>query len=426
MEDSRPYRPRVSRETRLLLTTACLAVVALWILGRMRFPERPVTPNPVPPLLTQLGARPALADLASEIAQVQSRLEPVLVALGRRALTDVASYPVPALRIRDDLAVTMLDPADGRLESALVNDVIARDAATGLAVVRVPPLATVPTPPWAPQRMQQPRYLVATDMSRDAVSLRPVFIGSLQPTTSGAWPGPIWAVPAGTDIDAGALTFTTEGALAGIVIDHESGRAIVPAALLLAEAELLLGRSSEPQGQLGIEVQPLSEPVAKATGTESGVVVTWVDGQGAAGGRLAAGDVIEAIDGAPLQPGHWDARVARLAIGDTILLRVRRRGELHEVSLTAAAPSAAVPSHELGLTMRALSGTGVEVVRVDPGAAADRAGLESGDIITLIGEVRAPTPAQIRRTFAAAPEDRPVLVAFTRREIHRVTALEKQ
>ena len=57
METSSPYRPRVSRETRSLLTAGVMAVAALWLLARMRFPEHPVTPNPVPSVLSQLVGR---------------------------------------------------------------------------------------------------------------------------------------------------------------------------------------------------------------------------------------------------------------------------------------------------------------------------------------------------------------------------------
>ena len=54
MDQSLSHRPRISRETRLLLTTAFLAVAVLWGLARVRFPDRPASPNPDPPLLTPL------------------------------------------------------------------------------------------------------------------------------------------------------------------------------------------------------------------------------------------------------------------------------------------------------------------------------------------------------------------------------------
>lgn len=52
-------RSRISRDTRLLLITVCIAVAALWVLARLRFPDRPATANPIPPLLTQLAPRAA-------------------------------------------------------------------------------------------------------------------------------------------------------------------------------------------------------------------------------------------------------------------------------------------------------------------------------------------------------------------------------
>ena len=43
---------RLSRETRHLLIAAFAALLALWILARLRFPERTSIANPIPPLLT--------------------------------------------------------------------------------------------------------------------------------------------------------------------------------------------------------------------------------------------------------------------------------------------------------------------------------------------------------------------------------------
>ena len=86
MDPNRSYRPRVSRETRLLLTTALVAVAALWVLARIRFPDLPATPNPVPPLLSQLATTPTFDGLAFEVSQLQVRLEP-FARRARRELT---------------------------------------------------------------------------------------------------------------------------------------------------------------------------------------------------------------------------------------------------------------------------------------------------------------------------------------------------
>jgi putative serine protease PepD len=67
----------------------------------------------------------------------------------------------------------------------------------------------------------------------------------------------------------------------------------------------------------------------------------------------------------------------------------------------------------------------VEVVRLEPGSAAERAGLAVGDVITVFGEIVAPTPNQMNRAFAALPAGKPVIVGVTRGDVHFVTALER-
>jgi hypothetical protein len=173
------YRPRVSRETRRLLITAALAVLTLSVLARFRFPDRPVTPNPVP-LLTQLTSPSRFSDLATTIGDVRTRLSPWLVALVPTDIARAAGRPserVAALRIRSDLAVAILPP-DMRSDQRDPLGVIAEDPTTGLAVVNVRAENAL-TPPaiWTPDDLDAPRYVVATSPSRTGVSLRPSFAG---------------------------------------------------------------------------------------------------------------------------------------------------------------------------------------------------------------------------------------------------------
>jgi hypothetical protein len=426
METSSPYRPRVSRETRLLLTAGLMAVAALWLLARIRFPERPVTPNPVPSVLSQLASGPKYDDLAGEIAQLHARLQPSLLALDIPSSGGSLQTRTTAIRLRDDLAVTLVPPGSSRERS---NDaaIVARDAASGLAVVRVPnPVSISPPVPWTPRQPQQPRYLVASDVSVEGVSLRPAFIGSLDPIDSPLWSGPVWAVPGRTELAPGSFLFTSSAELAGLVIADRGGRAIVPGGTVLAEAERLLATPPGPPGTIGIQVQDLTPPVASVTAASAGVVVAWVDPDGASREHLMAGDVIEAVDGRALATRqHWDVRVARLSVGETLDLRVRRRGEIRDVALVANAPTARPPSRSLGLTLRTRPKIGAEVVRIDRGSAADRAGLAPGDVITLVADLSAPTPSQVTRSYTALGQGERVLVAVTRGDTHFVTTLER-
>ena len=429
MEPNSPYRPRVSRETRRLLTAGVVAVAALWLLARIRFQDRPVTPNPVPAVLSQLASGPKYDDLASEIGQLQARLQPSLLALDvPSAALDLSqrSHRIAALRLRDDLAVTLL-PAGPNPERWNDTNLRARDPASGLAVVRVP--SQVPAPPsipWTPRRLQQPRYLVASDVSPQGVSLRPAFVGSLDPTDSPLWSEPVWAVPPGSDLAPGSFLFTNNAELVGLVIATGVELVIVPGGSVLAEAGRLLDTRQGPPGTAGLEVQALTESVASVTGAPAGVVVTWVERDGAATGQLMVGDVIEAVDGRTLATRqHWDVRIARLSAGETLTLRVRRHGEVREVALVAIAAAVQPASRSLGLTLRRVAGIGVEVVRVERASAGDRAGLAVGDVITLFAEVPAPTPTQITRSFAAVGGDQRVMIAVTRGDTHHVTALER-
>jgi S1-C subfamily serine protease len=431
MDLSRPHRPRISRETRLLLVTAILAVAALWVLARVRFPDRPAAPNPVQPFLTQLTARPTFGDLAEEISQLQPRLEPLLFLADGAPRAGGAAPGSPhdlrlALRIRDDLAAVLLDGADRTAGTDMRQHVAGFDPASHLAIVRVPGPPAPPPVPWRPAEPRRPRYLIATDISTTAPSLRPVFVGSLEPIASPVWGGQIWLAPAHATLVPGSFVFTSDGLLAGLVVQHDGGRAIVPGEVLLAEAERLVIPIAGPPGDLGVTVQALTPPVSRATGAASGVVVTWVDPSGPSAEALAAGDVIEAADDVEMPtPLHWDTRTSRLTAGETIAVRVRRGGELAEVPLTAARASSVAATASLGLTLRAVPGAGSEVVRVEPGSVAESAGLAAGDLLTRVGGAAAPSPAAIRAAFDATLNGEAVLVAVTRADTHHVTALEK-
>jgi hypothetical protein len=428
METSKPYRPPVSRETRLLLTAGVLAVAALWLLARFRFPERPVTPNPVPAVLSQLAHDASYDDLAVEIVHLQTRVQHSLLTINVPSGTfgSLRTSRTAAIRLRGDLAVTLLPPRSNR-EQWKDATILGYDAASGVAVARVPiPEPTLPPVPWTPRLPQESRYLVASDVSPDGVSLRPVFVGSLDPIDSPLWSEPLWYVSERTDLAPGSFLFTTSAEFAGLVIAYGGGLAIVPGGTVLAEAERLLATPPGPAGTIGIEVQDLTHPVASVTGASMGVVVAWVDAEGAAMGQLVAGDVIEAIDGRALATRQqWDIRMARLAVGETLTLRVRRRTEVHEVSLAATAPAVQSISRSLGLALRSRTTIGAEVIRVERASAADRAGLTAGDVITLIAGFSAPTPAQVVRSFASLDQGQRVMVAVTRGDSHFVTTLER-
>jgi S1-C subfamily serine protease len=426
MEPSSPYRPRVSRETRLLLTTGIAALAVLWLLARVRFQDRPVTPNPVPAVLSQLGNGPHFDELAADIAQLQTTLEPTLITLRLGPGAELRESPaLVAIRWRDDLAIGLVPQRRGHGADPAV---VARDPASGIAVIRSPSgLVSTPVTPWAARRPQQPRFLAVAEPGPAGPLLRPVFVGGLIAVDTALWSEPVWGLPGQVALVPGSVVFTSGAELVGLVVSSEAGPLIVPAASLFEEASRLMAQPPAEQGSIGVEAQAITPALATLTGTNAGVIVTWVDRAGPAAGTVRVGDVIEAIDGQPIATRkHWDAWRARLRAGTGAAIRLRRGADLVEKTLTAAAVAPRLPSdRSLGLGLRARRGIGVEVVSVESDSAAAAAGLAAGDLITLWGDIESPTAAQLTRAFAALPAGGRVMAAFTRGDTHHVTAVQR-
>jgi hypothetical protein len=277
----------VSRETRLLLLTILLSVCSLWLLGRLRFPERPVTANPVGPILTQLVPPTSFEGLAASVSLLESRLAPLLVTvdLAPQAGQDGdlrERRAAAALRLRSNIAAGLTTSRDvGVTQESFNVTVLARDPVSGLTVFQVPAGRDPTLALWVPRRPQTARYLIAVDVAHARPTMRPVFVGSLTTATSPEWPGALWALPTRTDVVAGTLLFTLEGELAGLVVDHDHERAIVPGDVLRAAVDRLQQQDvSRAPGSLGLEVQALTPAIAAALGVNDG---TEAGGAGGAG-----------------------------------------------------------------------------------------------------------------------------------------------
>jgi S1-C subfamily serine protease len=424
-------RPHVSRETRLLLTIALVSVASLWLLARVRYPDRPATPNPVPPVLAPFVPPSPLDAIAASVREVEPRLTPALVVLDQRFMPVSADAPgqgelTTALRLRDDLAVLLLAGGDAKDRTRTPQgSVVARDGASGLALVTVPGAPAPPLVQWTAARRPAARFLVAAGGSPNGVSFQPIFLGAFHPIFSALWESEVWGLPSSTDLRPGTFVFTPDGVWAGLSAMLDGRPVLVPAERVAAIGEqLIAGRASRP-GTLGVEVQSITPDLAGAVGVESGVIVTWVDQRGPAARALRVMDVIREVDQRPVHSkDNWTVRVARLTVGESVRVKIQRGEELSDVKLTAA--EVAPARHDgHGLTLRTRRGLGAEIVSVEPGSPAAAAGFEAGDLLTHVGTVPNPTAAQAARVLAATSAGASVVIALERAGSHRVIALQR-
>jgi serine protease Do len=189
------------------------------------------------------------------------------------------------------------------------------------------------------------------------------------------------------------------------------------------------------RGWLGVQIQPVTEDLAAGLGLEqaTGVLVAdLVPGSPAAAADLKTGDVILRAAGQPLNSAKDLSKlVAATKSGTSMTLRVVRDGQERDLTLTigrmpdedqvAAAPSedADEPIRpRLGLYLAPLTpelraerglgadAAGVLVSQVEPDSPADRAGVEPGSLISMVGTESVSTPDQVVTAVRAAAEEK--------------------
>jgi len=131
-------------------------------------------------------------------------------------------------------------------------------------------------------------------------------------------------VPLVTAASTGGVLVDADGAVLGIEdtsVVPNSGEVFLPADLVVGVSLDLAAGGTVSHGWLGIDGGP-----ARAAG---GAVIESVDPSGPAGGVLAQGDVIVAIDGTPVRTmADLRSRLYMLPAGSPVWLRVDRNGTL--------------------------------------------------------------------------------------------------
>jgi serine protease Do len=442
-----------SRETRLLAATIVVSVIVLLVLGRFRFPgavDAGVDPVAAQPL-ARLASRAAFDDLSLALTQLNSRVGPSLVVLRislQSADHDAGAPPpttlfLPGVRVRDDVALARL-PRDARVEGLVgapgAVSIVGADPVRELALVRIPSQpAQVLAIREGTTPLASPGYVAMAIASRTGVALQPLFVGRSDVQPDPRWDAPLLTLGPGSRAEPGAAVFSLDGRFAGLATttDEEGVVLLVPADHLMASVERLLAGGAAAPGDIGIATQPLDARTARLTKAPAGAVVSAVVADGPSHDKLWVGDVVTAVNGQLIAtPQALALRVARTAPNTTISLTVLRGGTYETVPVVVgpapqglATPSVASTRPDgdvdLGLTLRAVSARGAEVVRVRDESAAARAGLRPGDLIVSVGRTRTPAPAQVTEAWETLDEGTTLFLGVERGGRALALVLEK-
>jgi serine protease Do len=211
----------------------------------------------------------------------------------------------------------------------------------------------------------------------------------------------------------------------------------------------LRSEGEAPRSFLGVESQPLTAALSEALRLPAprGALIAGVQpGSAAEAAGLEPGDVVLAWDGRTIASAEDFKIYAQLAApGTRARLRVLREGRASERVVTtrrsehaesapphpgACKAPAGVPLPDgfeaadlpAGRARGLTGGRGVEVIRVDGGAARE-AGLLRGDIVLRVGRRAVHSKAELRQALDSAPPSLPVLLLVRREGAHFWTTL---
>ncbi|MDZ7266374.1 MAG: Do family serine endopeptidase [candidate division KSB1 bacterium] len=203
------------------------------------------------------------------------------------------------------------------------------------------------------------------------------------------------------------------------------------------------------RGWLGVNIQSVDEEVAremKLPTTDGALVTRVMPGSPAEKAGMQEEDFVVTINETPIRDqNHLMNVVASYRPGTTVRVKLIRDGrervltvklgkrpEDPEQAVTSAAPRA----EALGLVVADLTeklagefdlteSSGVVVIEVEPGSAADEEGIRPGDIIKEVDRKPVRTVAEYRQVLAAGRERKVVLLRIARRDANFFVALKK-
>jgi len=221
----------------------------------------------------------------------------------------------------------------------------------------------------------------------------------------------------------------------------------IPINLVKEVLPQLRGKGKVTRGFLGVLIQKVTPEIAESLGVDKarGALVANVSKDGPADkAGVKVGDVIIEFDGKEVKDsGDLPIIVARTQVDKKVRMKVLRDkkeiqlsvavGELKDEEVVAAAPE----KGELGLTVQRLTPQmaeslgldkmeGVVVTGVEPGSAADEAGIRRGDVIMEVDRKSIRNLDEYKKAVAAIRKGRGVLFLVRRGDSTLFLALKPQ
>ncbi|MGA4554409.1 Do family serine endopeptidase, partial [Methylorubrum aminovorans] len=229
--------------------------------------------------------------------------------------------------------------------------------------------------------------------------------------------------------NSGGPTFNVNGEVVGVntAIASPSGGSVglafaIPAETVQTVVDQLRTDGKVVRGYLGVQVQPVTKDIAEGLGLDKakGALIDHAEsGTPAAKAGLKSGDVIESVNGAPVNDARdLSRRIAGLKPGTEVKLAYLRGGK----SDTATVELGTLPSDgkvasrgdsssggqtRLGLSLAPASETGlgdegVAVMDVDPDGPAAAKGIAQGDVILDVAGTSVSKPSDVQAQIRAA------------------------
>jgi len=238
--------------------------------------------------------------------------------------------------------------------------------------------------------------------------------------------------------NSGGPLFDLDGQVIGVnsAIYSPNGGSVgvgfsIPSNIVKTVVAQLKEDGSVDRGWLGVAIQNVTPEIAAALGLDEpkGALVANVSNDGPSHGKLKTGDVILTFDGKPVHESRELPRlVGATKAGSKVDMTVLRKGSEQTIAVEIGAlkterhaandnspaerDSAAADSEKLGASVATLTPqlrdrlgldqevTGTVVTDLKQGGAADKAGLEVGDVIVEVGSTPVATAAELDAALA--------------------------